>query len=98
MNHVDVPYVIVRRRPGDIAACYADPSKAKRLLRWQAEKTLEDMCRDSLALADPEPQRLSGLNTAPRRAHAFRGIFCPPRRLQQDLTARGNFLFHKNML
>ena len=47
VNHVDVPYVIAPRRAGDIDACYADPSKAKRLLHWQAEKTLEDMCRDS---------------------------------------------------
>ncbi len=47
VNHVDVPYVIAPRRAGDIATCYADPSKAKRLLNWQAEKTLEDMCRDS---------------------------------------------------
>ena len=42
-----VPYQIVARRPGDIATCYADPSKAKELLHWTAEKTLEDMCRDS---------------------------------------------------
>ena len=42
-----LPYVIDPRRPGDIAACYADPTKAKELLGWQAEKTLDDMCRDS---------------------------------------------------
>ena len=35
VNHVDVPYVIAPRRAGDIDACYADPSKAKRLLHWQ---------------------------------------------------------------
>ena len=47
VNDIDVPYVIGPRRPGDIDECYADPAKAKNLLGWQAEKTLEDMCRDS---------------------------------------------------
>lgn len=47
VNNVDVPYVIVDRRPGDIATCYADPSKAKHDLGWVAQKNLEDMCRDS---------------------------------------------------
>ncbi len=42
-----VPYRIVGRRPGDIAACYADPSLAKNLLGWQAQYGLKDMCRDS---------------------------------------------------
>ena len=42
-----VPYRIVGRRPGDIAACYADPTLAKNLLGWQAQYGLEDMCRDS---------------------------------------------------
>jgi len=43
---VRVPTVNGPRRPGDIAVSCADPSKARTLLRWQAEKTLEDMCRD----------------------------------------------------
>ena len=47
VNGVPVPYEIGPRRPGDIDACYADPSKAKALLGWEAAKTLEDMCRDS---------------------------------------------------
>jgi UDP-glucose 4-epimerase len=42
-----VPYRIVGRRPGDIAACYADPSLAKSLLGWQAQYGIEDMCRDA---------------------------------------------------
>ena len=46
-NGVDVPYVIAPRRPGDIATCYADPAKSAQLLGWKAEKSLEDMCRDS---------------------------------------------------
>ena len=41
-----IPYQIVERRPGDIAACYADPANAFEVLGWKAEKTLEDMCAD----------------------------------------------------
>jgi len=43
----EVPYKIAPRRPGDIATCYADPKKAKEELGWSADKTLEDMCKDS---------------------------------------------------
>jgi len=43
----EIPYKIVDRRPGDIAACYADNSKAKKELNFAAEKTVEDMCEDS---------------------------------------------------
>ena len=43
----EIPYVIDPRRPGDIATCYSDPAKAKEVLGWTAEKTLEDMCRDA---------------------------------------------------
>lgn len=42
-----IAYKIADRRPGDIAACWADPAKAKTELGWEAEKTLEDMCNDS---------------------------------------------------
>ena len=42
-----VPYAIVDRRPGDIAACWADPSHAERLLGWRAELGLERMCADA---------------------------------------------------
>ena len=42
-----VKYKIVERRPGDIAICYSEPTKAKKELGWEATKTLEDMCRDS---------------------------------------------------
>lgn len=47
VNEVEIPYEIAARRPGDIAECYADASKAKELLGWKAEKDLEAMCRDS---------------------------------------------------
>ena len=42
-----VPYKIAPRRPGDIAICYADPTKAKEELGWIAEKNIDDMCKDS---------------------------------------------------
>jgi len=42
-----LPYKILDRRPGDIAECYADPSKAKKLLGWEAQYGIDDMCRDS---------------------------------------------------
>ena len=47
VNSIEVPYAIAPRRPGDIAECYADASKARRELGWKAKHTLEDMCRDS---------------------------------------------------
>ncbi len=47
VNNVKVNYEIKPRRAGDIAACYADPTKAKEELGWEATKTIEDMCRDS---------------------------------------------------
>ena len=47
VNKVKVPYVIEKRRPGDIASCYADPSLANKKLNWKAEKGIEDMCRDA---------------------------------------------------
>jgi len=42
-----IPYDIVDRRPGDVAASYADPSSAEELLDWKATRTLEDMCADT---------------------------------------------------
>ena len=47
VNGVNVPYKIVERRAGDIAACYADVSKAVNELMWKAEYGIEEMCRDS---------------------------------------------------
>ena len=47
VNNVEVPYQIIERRPGDVAECYADASKAEKLLGWKAEKKLEDMCKDA---------------------------------------------------
>ncbi len=47
VNDIKIPYVIAERRAGDVAEMYADPKKAKELLGWQAEKTIDDMCRDT---------------------------------------------------
>ena len=43
----EIPYVIKPRRPGDIAACYADPAKAKKELGWEAKRGIDEMCADS---------------------------------------------------
>jgi len=47
VNDIDVPYEIVGRRPGDIATCFADASKAKQELNWKAELGIEEMVRDA---------------------------------------------------
>jgi UDP-glucose 4-epimerase len=47
VNGVKVPYKFVDRRPGDLATVYADVSKAKRELNWEAKLTLDDMVRDA---------------------------------------------------
>ena len=46
-NGVPVKYSIKPRRPGDIATCYCDPTKAKDELGWEAQYGIEEMCRDS---------------------------------------------------
>jgi UDP-glucose 4-epimerase len=43
----EVPYAVCPRRPGDVAACYADPTLARQLLGWQARHDLDRMCADS---------------------------------------------------
>jgi UDP-glucose 4-epimerase len=50
-----VPYILVDRRAGDIATCYANPIKAYEVLGWKAEKTLEDMCVDSYKWQNNNP-------------------------------------------
>ena len=47
VNNIKVEYKIVERRPGDIDACYANPSYAKQELGWEATKKIEEMCKDS---------------------------------------------------
>jgi UDP-glucose 4-epimerase len=46
-NGLKVPYEIVDRRPGDIAECYANASKAEKELGWKAKRDIIDMCRDA---------------------------------------------------
>ena len=55
-----VPYRIAPRRPGDIAACYADPSKAARELGFRAEYSLADMCADSWNWQSKNPNGYHG--------------------------------------
>jgi UDP-glucose 4-epimerase len=47
VNGIKIPYEIAERRPGDIAECYADVSKAEKELGWKARRSLEDMVRDA---------------------------------------------------
>ena len=46
VNNVEIKYEITDRRPGDIAECYADPTKAKEELGWEATRDLDQMCAD----------------------------------------------------
>lgn len=46
-NGIPVPYEIAPRRPGDLAVCYADPSKSREILSWEAVRDQNDMCRDT---------------------------------------------------
>ena len=55
VNGVPVPYRIAPRRPGDVAACFASPDKAKAELGWQATHTLDDMVRDSWRFQSQNP-------------------------------------------
>lgn len=43
----DIPYQVAARRPGDVAACYADVSRAKSELKWQAKLAIDQACVDS---------------------------------------------------
>lgn len=47
VNGIAIPHRFVERRPGDIATCYANPSKAREVLAWEAKRGLEEMCRDA---------------------------------------------------
>lgn len=51
VNNINIKYKIVDRRPGDIDACYADPSYAKEKLNWEATLDINDMCKDAYNFA-----------------------------------------------
>ena len=51
-----IPYEITDRRPGDVAECWADPSKALRELGWKTELDLERMCRDAWRWQEDNPK------------------------------------------
>ena len=51
-----VAHQIVGRRPGDVAACYADPARARELLGWQATRGLADMCADAWRWQSQNPK------------------------------------------
>ncbi len=51
VNNIDVNYKVGDRRAGDVTECYADCTKANKELGWRAEKSIEDICRDSFRWA-----------------------------------------------
>jgi UDP-glucose 4-epimerase len=51
----NVPYTVTARRAGDIAACWADPSLAKQLLNWRAERSIEQACADGWRWQEQNP-------------------------------------------
>lgn len=53
-----VPYAIMPRRPGDIAACYADPSKSQGELGFTATRGIQEMCEDSWRFMEQNPDGL----------------------------------------
>lgn len=52
----ELPYKIIERRPGDIAACYAKTDRAQSELGWSAEKGINEMCRDSWKWQSQNPE------------------------------------------
>ncbi len=52
----EVPYLVVDRRPGDIATCYAEPKMAADILGWQADRNLEQMCADAWRWQEGNPK------------------------------------------
>ena len=57
---IKIPYKIVNRRAGDIASCYANPSKAEKELRWKANYSLQDMCRSAWKWAEVKSLSFNG--------------------------------------
>jgi UDP-glucose 4-epimerase len=60
----DIPYVVAPRRPGDVATCYADASRAAQLLGWRARLDLDRMCADSWRWQRLNPQGFDTVSQA----------------------------------
>ena len=69
---LQIPYKVVARREGDVAACYANPSLALKELGWSAALGLDRMCECS-----PEPPTLGACLTAGRESGARKGYWGP---------------------
>jgi UDP-glucose 4-epimerase len=54
-----IPYRMVGRRPGDIAACYANPARAEALLGWRATRGIDEMCADTWRWQQANPDGLN---------------------------------------
>jgi UDP-glucose 4-epimerase len=52
---ITIPYELEPRRPGDLAAFWAGPSKAKKILGWEAKRGIDDMCRDTWRFMEQNP-------------------------------------------
>ncbi|MBS4179151.1 UDP-glucose 4-epimerase GalE [Lederbergia citrea] len=75
-SNVKIPYKIVSPRPGDIAVCYADPTKARIDLGWNAEKGIEEMCIDSWIWQSKNPNGYeAAFNEEDSRLVKTAGIF-----------------------
>ena len=57
---VNIPYEIVDRRPGDIAKIFANPSKAKELLGWEAKRGIDEMCKSAWNWQSKNPRGYKG--------------------------------------
>lgn len=56
----EIKYKLGDRRPGDISVCYADPALAKKEMGWEANLTLDDMCKDLWCWQQKNPQGFAG--------------------------------------
>lgn len=63
VNEIQIPYDIKDRRKGDCATCFADPSKAKKELGWEAKLNIKDMCKDAWNWQKNNPMGYSRLSS-----------------------------------
>ncbi|MCK4957580.1 MAG: GDP-mannose 4,6-dehydratase, partial [Candidatus Cloacimonetes bacterium] len=56
VSGIEIPYKIVDRRSGDIAACYADPTKSNGELNWFAKRGIKEMCADTWHWQQQNPE------------------------------------------